>query len=108
MPLQVLLYENANANDRRRVIGTAISSPEPKISSPEPKISDFFTKNVTKKGFSDIFNTINKNGGKATWSELERGTNISTRTLSNRLKDGKKSNIIGECIKKGRKAYYRK
>jgi len=91
-----------------RVIGTAISSPEPKISSPEPKISDFFTKNVTKKGFSDIFNTINKSGGKATWSELERGTNISTRTLSNRLKEGKQSNIIGECIKKGRKAYYRK
>lgn len=73
-----------------------------------PMKSNFLDRNVTKKGFTDIFHTINKEGGKATWSELENGTKISTQTLSNRLKEGKRANIIGECIKNGRKAYFRK
>jgi hypothetical protein len=56
-----------------------------------------------KKGYGEILKILDKSGG-ATWKTLETKTNLSTATLSKRLKEGKKAGIIG----KKEEIYYRK
>lgn len=62
-----------------------------------------------KKGYNEIAQSINKHEG-ATWSEIEddlKGSGISTATISTRLKEGRKDDIIGLDIrqKNGKRIY---
>lgn len=61
-----------------------------------------------KKGYKEIFDTIDKYHG-ATWKELENETNLSTRTLSKRLTEGKQAGIIDKVEEReGRKVYIKR
>ena len=62
-----------------------------------------------KKGYKEIFNIIDKYHG-ATWKELENESNLSTATLSKRLREGKQAGIIDEELRKpeGKKVYIKR
>jgi len=63
----------------------------------------------SKKGIRKVTSAINDQGGQASWKDIEQslGSDLSTATISARLKDGKDAGIIGEKIrhKNGKKVY---
>lgn len=75
-------------------------NPHPYI--PENKSLSF----TMKRGYKEMFNAMDTHGG-ATWKELENETDISSATLSKRLKEGKAIGLIGEDIRhpNGKKIY---
>jgi len=58
-----------------------------------------------KKGFKEIAREIDKRDGRATWTDLEKGTGLSSATLSTRLKEGTEIGLFGEGFNKGKKVY---
>lgn len=87
---------------------------EPKTTTPRYKTKSFSDMGKlfsvsSKKGIRKVTSAINEKGGKASWKDIEQslGSDLSTATISARLKDGKSVGIIGENIrhKNGKKVY---
>lgn len=71
---------------------------------------DLFAQRTMKKGFNEVIQAIEKQGGQATWGEIEKNlssSKISTATISKRLKDGKEVGLFKERLRKanGKKVY---
>jgi len=99
-----------------RLMGSSFSS----MSSPiiehhsvnpmSPPVSPRSTRSLPvktmKKGYEEIMQSIKHRRG-STWTELKKDTDLSTKTLSNRLKEGRSVGLFSIDIRKqdGKKVY---
>ena len=90
-------------------IGVSLSSVDDTISQQSAFSNRSLPTDTMKKGYKEIFDTIDNHQG-ATWTELKMGTNLSTATLSKRLREGKQAGIIDEDLRKpeGKKVYIKR
>jgi len=100
------LHSNITYGATSKGIGVGLSSVGT-ISQPSLNTNKPLPTGVMKKGYKEIFKTIDKHHG-ATWTELEDETKLSTRTLSKRLQEGKKVGMISKEKLEGRKVYIRR
>jgi len=84
--------------EERKMMGTAfVGSTQPKpIIFGKQQYHNLVTKGM-KRGYKEITEELDRRDGRATWSELEKGTGISSATLSTRLKEGKENRYVWYC-----------